>query len=227
MLFKLKKYKKMLKIIRLILAAVFLMASFGAQAKALTPQIKANSIGAVYFVGETSNTVTLKVVFTLSSVDNYPVELGYDYHKTWPVIAKGAFKLFDDKGVFYTPNSAPEFKLVFWCENDGGMQFRPQAELVISKKALGRKLQKYSAMQGIVGFMAFNVPESTAAHTKIKADVHANVRVKGSLAGDGTLDAVVYAYDDDAQNCDGKPANNLGVVLKTAHIEDELRCCGP
>jgi len=52
------------------------------------------------------------------------------------------------------------------------------------------------------------------------------VVITSDFNNDGRIDCFVSTYQDDAENCDGKPSNYLGVNLHVRGVAYALRCCG-
>lgn len=185
------------------------------------------SVGAVYVTGHTKDTVELKIVFPVDQIPGYPGNFyGAGYKDTAPVAAKGKLIFFDGKGPLFTLKKVPPLKLVFWCENDGGTQFRPEAKLALRTKQLKRHLHAHPELQGLAGFVFYE----SRPHTRIgnvSIPNGTDVRMKGRLYGKRPAQAAIWVAPDEAQNCDGKPDNNLTIQLKTEKMDASLRCCGP
>lgn len=185
------------------------------------------AVGAIYLIGETKDSVDLKLVFPAKQVLGYPDNFyGARYGDTAPVTAKGKMVLFDGKGPLFTINKLPPLILAFWCENDGGTQFRPEARLTLRKAQLKRRFRANPDLQGLAGFVFHkSAPNTSIGNVSIPKGT--DVRLRGDLYGNGQAQAVIWVQPDEAQNCDGKPDNNLTIHLKTEKNDGSLRCCGP
>lgn len=211
---------------RNLLLLVFVLVGV-ASASDNKPSLSPDSIGVVYLTGESDKAVDLRIVFPALQVLNYPENFpgSGDYKATTLVSAAGQLILFDNKGPLATLKTIPEFRLTFWCENDGGMQFRPEAKMTIPRSLLKRSLKPNVDIQGIAGFASLNSPQRKASNKSVTTT--SEVRMKGDLDGNNFTDALIWVSQDEAGNCDGKPENNLTVDLKTEKFDRPLRCCGP
>ena len=117
-----------------------------------------------------------------------------------------------------------KFSMRFWCDNDGGQQYRPEATVKVNVSAFPRALAPVKATQSVAAFVvvapAKKLPKLVAVSLK-------GPELVGDLNADGKPEAVVVTAPDEAQNCDGQPKNNLTVTLITASPQEALRCCGP
>jgi hypothetical protein len=214
-----------------IAALIASLAGAGAEAQdAPKLSLAVGSVGVVYNAAAKDGGYALRVVFPASTapgLDDW--SRGKDYKETTPVAIEGDLVLFDDKGqLARVPATAAAAR--FWCENDGGSQFRPELTLNVPARSLKRKLSPRASTQGIAAFAAV-VPKNVKAKFKL-AEIawHATDAQRvfdGDFDGDGKPDAVLYQQHDDANNCDGEPQNSLTVELLSGKDWGALRCCGP
>jgi len=116
-----------------------------------------------------------------------------------------------------------DFKLEFWCDNDGGTQYRPTAHLKVdNSQILGDYIVNYE-LQDLLGFAVIDLSEQMKPATKGQIEPKVALKINGS----DITSAYVWTDLDDAENCDGKPENNLIVFLKTFKGNFFMRCCGP
>lgn len=116
-----------------------------------------------------------------------------------------------------------EFKIEFWCENDGGTQYRPTAHLKVNNQhILGDYIVDYE-LQDLLGFAVIDFTGQIRSVTKGEIEPKTALNIESQ---DESF-AFVWTDLDDAENCDGKPENNLIVFLKTAKGNFFMRCCGP
>jgi hypothetical protein len=116
-----------------------------------------------------------------------------------------------------------EFQMEFWCENDGGTMYRPTAHLKVnSGQILGDYIVNYE-LQDLLGFAVINLNEEIQPATKgqIEPEIVLNISSRDMPS------AYVWTDFDDAENCDGKPDNNIVIFLKTSKGNFFMRCCGP
>ncbi len=189
--------------------------------------LRPDAVGVVYLVAESDKSVDLEIVFPEMQAIIYP-ELfsGDSYEATAPVLVEGHLVLFDAKGPLVTIKNFPQFYLRFWCENDGGTQFRPEAKMTIPKSLLKRPLKRDTELQGIAAFVyVSSVKSSTLTDTLDPGNL--DIRLTGDLYGNGHKKSLIWVTPDEAGNCDGEPENNLTIHLKTSRMDSALRCCGP
>lgn len=189
--------------------------------------LRPDSVGVVYLAEESAKSLDLEIVFPAKQAIIYPDSFsGADYKATAPVLVEGQLVLFDAKGPLATIKSHPQFYLRFWCENDGGTQFRPEVKMTITKSLLKRPLKANKELQGIAAFVFVKSARSNVLTDTMDTD-NRDVRLKGDLLGNGHIKALIWVAPDEAGNCDGKPENNLTIHLKTSSMDSALRCCGP
>lgn len=204
-----------------------LLGSGSSQAADKQFSLRDGAVGAIYVTGETKDSIELKLVFPADQVTGYPQNFyGARIEDTAPVKARGKMILFDGKGPLATLGKLPPLMLTFWCENDGGTQFRPEARLRLRKAVLKRHLRANRDLQGLAGFVVLRSASNTSL-ANVSLPKGMDVRMRGDLYGKGHAQAVIWVTPDEAQNCDGKPDNNLTIHLKTHKIDAPLRCCGP
>lgn len=184
-------------------------------------QFKPNSIGVCYVDKETVDSVFLKIAIPVREIrkdssyaDSIP-----------PILYTGEIILFDMDGEVYKTNAKVKFLLTFWCENDGGIQFRPTLFMKIKKSQLTRPLKAIYAIQNIACFVLLNKTDKKSEQPDFT--VSKDIRLKGDYNKDGQIDCFIWTVQDDAGNCDGKPNNNLDITLQVGKESYALRCCGP
>jgi hypothetical protein len=205
---------------------IFLISCAGTVDK--PPALKPDSIGVVYLIDEDDQSVRVNIIFPSLQVIDYPSSFPgpKSYRATLPVVTEGQLVLFDDKGKVVTLDSLPLFQLKFWCENDGGEQFRPEAVMTIPKAKLKRPLKPDREIQGIACFAYLKTAQSQPLPNE-SVTSKSSIRMKGDLKGNASINALIWVDKDVENNCDGKPANNLTIHLKTQKFDQPLRCCGP
>tara|TARA_Y100001972_G_C7644287_1_gene323686 strand:+ start:280 stop:912 length:633 start_codon:yes stop_codon:yes gene_type:complete len=208
-------------------ALLILLLSFLA---GTTPNIKDNSIGLVYLKALVSDSsADIEIVLPEPSANELPNGYKEKYFDSGEIIEipfDGELQLFDSKGELITLHGKQTFKMQFWCENDGGIQFRPTLELKISLDDFNRLFDVEPELQKLIGFVITN-PELSKLSRPASEHLSKDVRLTGDINGDGTPEAVVFVFYDDAENCDGEPQNNLVINLATSERSFWMRCCGP
>lgn len=201
--------------VRLVLAAV--LGGSGVAIATEQPQLELwpGAVGAAYVTKRAGAETTLTLVFPRDAVK--PVDHAT---KGRPVVVQGELVLFDEKGLVQRL-PAKDFLMRFWCENDGGQQVR--AEVVVKVK-LARPLQPRAELQQLGGFV---VVAKKGEAPKLPPVTASPLALMGDLEGDGVPEAGLVTAPDEANNCDGKPANNLTITLHANGRADALRCCGP
>lgn len=190
-------------------------------------EILPGAVGVAYRVSSDAEWTTVDVVFPASTVKNPGggwIERGETATKG-PGYVRGAVVLFDARGRLIELPSSKGLKMVFWCENDGGQQYRPTLRTKVATSKLARPLRGVEALQSLAAFAVVTPAGKTVKLAPIR--LQEAEPLTGDLDGDGKPEAAILTSPDDAQNCDGKPANNLTLTLRTAQGDDSLRCCGP
>jgi hypothetical protein len=190
-------------------------------------ELQPGAVGAVYLVSSDKDSATVDVVFPASAVKNPGggwVERGEGATKG-PVLVRGVVALFDAKGRLVELPSSNGLKMTFWCENDGGQQYRPALRMKVAVAKLARPLVGVEALQKLAAFAVVTPAGKTVKLAPVA--LRDAAPLTGDLDGDGKPEAAIVTAPDDAKNCDGKPANNLTLTLHTAEGDSPLRCCGP
>jgi hypothetical protein len=117
------------------------------------------------------------------------------------------------------------FKVSLWCENDGGMQYRPAWTTTIAKGRFKRKLNAVNEIQNIACFAIVN--KTATKPEKPDYKISKDIVLEGDYNDDGLIDCFLWTYRDDAKNCSGQPVNHLGINLQRGSKSITLRCCGP
>lgn len=187
-----------------------------------------NLIGVVYVTEETPETYRLKIAFHIRQLPNYKV-VDFNAVPFKNVIDTidyvGDAMYFDQKGSFLRRKQTLKFQITFWCDNDGGTQFRPEAEVVIRKKDLARPLTPDPENKKIAAFIIINRDYEIPIEPDFS--VSKDVRLTGDYNNDQKPDCFIWTYHDDAENCDNKPLNHLGIALQLGKNHFPFRCCGP
>lgn len=212
---------------RLLLLAFFGAAVRAQAGEAPILEIPVGSLGVATVVGVKGEQTRLRLVFAAGVVENPnggQIPSGETTFTKGPVTIKGELVLFDRSGVVHRFTAKP-FTMRFWCENDGGYQVRPELELSVT---LPRALVPQPALQNLAGFIVVapkGKPPSLPALTRPAGAP--KLALVGDLDGDGRPEAGLETAPDPANNCDGKPRNNLTIELVMATGAESLRCCGP
>jgi len=185
-----------------------------------------NSIGVVYLNSTTDDKYELTFVFPMSSItehDNYDNRLDNVIVDT--MTFNNDIVLFNNKGVIGTIKYADRVYIHFWCENDGGIQFRPEIKIMVNKNEIKDELQSNPELQNLTCFAIINYDRTKLK--KVEHEQRFNLEMEGDIDYDGINEIEIYSFLDDAENCDGLPDNNLVVFQKTGNRRNFLRCCGP
>lgn len=189
-------------------------------------QFKQNSIGICYLQKETSNAYFLIISLPYKTLEKESPQLGTEFNKVIDTLTyRGQIILFDSVGVIGRIDNKEKFLIEFWCDNDGGTQYRPTLKLTIKKNNLKSQLKGINEMQNICCFVLLNKNENKIEEPDFK--ISTDIKLKGDYNQDGKSDCFLWTYIDDAQNCDGEPKNNLGIMLQVGKEYYSLRCCGP
>lgn len=169
------------------------------------------------------------VVFPVEEVPGFDREFetrpddAYEALRPAPTSVEGELVLFDAHGeIGHLP--APPIETRFWCENDGGTQFRPEGRLS-ELPTLSRPLEVLPDGEGIVAFVRVGVgtqSPGTGLPTEGRVRFEQSVRRLGDLDGDGIPDASLVGWPDEA-TCE----NGHLALVTVRHDISQLRCCGP
>ncbi len=149
--------------------------------------------------------------------DDLPVSYSLDF--------SGEVLIFDKNGDLLKLELKATFKVAFWCENDGGMQFRPTWKTSIEKPRFKRKIKAIGELQNIACFALIN--PTTAKIDRPDYKVSKDIVLEGDYDNDGAIDCFLWTYLDDSENCSGQPVNHLAINLQRGKRSIPLRCCGP
>ena len=185
-------------------------------------QFKPNSIGICYLQQETVDYYSLKISLpfqTLTDQSLAPEKLNDS------ITFSGQITLFDKTGQIIRIENNDKFLLEFWCENDGGIQYRPTLKTKIKKADFKLPLVAINELQNICCFVVLNQTEQKTAITESKTTT--NIKLTGDYDNDGNIDCFIWTDPDEAENCDGEPKNNLRIMLQVGKLNYRIRCCGP
>ena len=183
-------------------------------------QFKSNSIGVCYLESDSSDSYSLSIELPFATLQNpkrYGLNTSVNYN--------GSIILFDKTGEIIKINSEQNFFLQNWCTNDGGDQYRPVLKMKVKKTDLKIPLKAIHKIQDICCFVLINSSEQKIYPTD---KTHAkSIELIGDYNNDSKTDCFIWTAADPAQNCDGKPENNLRIILRIGKEDYSLRCCGP
>ncbi len=193
------------------------------------PQLNENAIGVVYYNSAIDDsTVLLTIVFPINYVENQPENFfkgGIEEFYTFPF--SGELAVFDEKGKLISIHGKQLFKVEFWCDNDGGTQYRPTLKLLLNKIDIEREFNIHKELQNIIGFVIANPNYNSFSKIVPHQFQNEDIRLRADFNRDENIDALITVYYDEAENCGGKPENNLGINLRTYNKMYFMRCCGP
>lgn len=207
---------------RLILLTIFLFSiytvAFG--------QFKPNSIGICYLEKEMADNYLLTISLPSQALEKSESQLETKFKKVIDTLTyTGQIILFDNDGEIYRIANNEKFLVEFWCDNDGGTQYRPTLRTIVKKNILKRPLKGKNEIQNICCFVLLNKNEKKIEEPDFK--ISTEIKLKGDYDQDSKTDCFIWTYNDEAKNCDGMPRNNLGIMLQVGKEYYRLRCCGP
>ncbi len=190
------------------------------------PQFMPNSIGVCYLNKDSADYHILTIVLPFQTLVEHSLMPIHEYHKMIDSIGyEGQITLFDNTGALIQIENKFDFILEFWCENDGGIQYRPTLSTKIQKTNFKRPLSAIAEIQDICCFVILNRSKQKTEVTHIPSTV--DVALMGDYNSDGNIDCLIWTDNDLAGNCDSEPPNNLRIMLQAGHQNFRMRCCGP
>jgi hypothetical protein len=168
----------------------------------------------------------LTISLPYKTLQHQKIKLDTDFKEVIDTITYiGQITLFDNAGEILKINNKEKFLIQFWCENDGGIQYRPTLKTKVKKTEFRRPLKAINKIQNICCFALVNRSGQIFESTNLTTDK--TVEMKGDYNGDGKIDCFIWTVLDEAMNCDEKPDNNLEIMLRVGKNDYRLRCCGP
>lgn len=209
---------------RQIFTTIFLCILIGHN---LTAQkFKENSVGIAFLTDQNETEYELKIVFPFESLTGYSIEnpileLKNPIHK---FNSDCILTLFDNFGVLTRLEGNNEFNIEFWCENDGGIQFRPVLNKLIKKNLLDRKvtlLENQEELDRIFSFILINENSKNPIQSLNSEYLNKKILMNGDLNNDGKVDVLIYKEIDETGIC------NWSYHLLQFDNDFYLNCCGP
>ncbi len=141
------------------------------------------------------------------------------------IVVAGAISLYDSEGRLTQVTAPKKFTSKFWCDNDGGEQYRPSFTLTLPVDPARRALKPIRALQGLAGIAVVGevgrIPKLDATSDPKQR------RLTVTFEKESQRSVQISARPDPANNCDGLPKNNLSYELEVGAASYPLRCCGP
>lgn len=189
-------------------------------------QFKPNSFGVCYLKQDTADYYTLTIAFPFQTLTDPCSDQTREVIGVIDSIEyAGQIIIFDSAGEITRIENNEKLLLVLWCENDGGILYRPMLFTNVKKASFKRPLSANPEIQNICGFAVIN---QTRQNTEvIELPASADIKLKGDYNSDGNIDCVIRTDIDEALNCDNDPPNSLRIMLQTGKQYYQMRCCGP
>jgi len=191
--------------------------------KSYSQEFHKNSVGIVYFESQNTDFVDLKVVIPMWRLEGYEITRPITEFKTTihKFQTNKEIELFNQNG-FITKVLIDTVSIDFWCENDGGIQYRPTIYIKVKKTDLKNALD-YIDNYSILCFAIVNRTEDFKNIDKSK--IENEIKRKGDFNNDGIPDAIIWSEYDEAENCDdGKDST---IFLQDYNMKFVMNCCGP
>lgn len=138
--------------------------------------IPKGTVGVVRVLGQTPSSTKIKIEFCeesllprikyseLQMLDEFPFTIS---EASYSIVVDGAVRIFDEQGIVANiKNQLPKIGMPFWCENDGGIQFRPSIVLELPNKELQRPLRALKPYDRVAGFVGVGADSDFPALTK-------------------------------------------------------------
>jgi hypothetical protein len=208
--------KKMQKLTIILLIILFSTGNIYSQ------DFRENSIGVASVKLDLETEYEIEIVFPFKTISNYKIKRPILEWKDVIIkfINESPITLFDDKGELTTINFKDSIKIEFWCENDGGIQYRPTFTTRIKKQNLKRVLKTNIDANIISCFVITNKKDATLQTLSQKMPDQ-KIKLKGDIDADGKAEAIVWAEIDDSGICD------LSFHLSFGENDYYINCCGP
>lgn len=189
-------------------------------------QFKSNSIGICYLQQDTTDYYSLTISLPFQTLIDQSSKHILEYQKVIDSISySGQITLFDKTGELTRIENKDKFLLEFWCENDGGIQYRPTLNTKIKKANFKRPLNAVFEIQNICCFAILDRNEQKTEVTDLPTT--ADIKLMGDYDSDRNIDCLIWTDIDEALNCDSEPPNNLRIMLQVGKQYFRMRCCGP
>ncbi len=205
---------------RLVLTTVlfsFYFVAFG--------QFKQNSIGVCYLQKDTTDYYFLTITLPVQTLENTNFNYGADsILKVIDTLAyNGEFIFFDGEGVIFSGlENKEKFLIEFWCDNDGGTQYRPTLRTKIKKTYLKRPLKGIKLTKDICCFILLNLNENNIQELpSVRSD---EIALSGDYNQNGKPECHIWTHRADAEDCDG---HDRVVKLQVGQDHYFLNCCLP
>jgi len=153
-------------------------------------QFKPNSVGVAYLTSETKDQYSLTIALPASSLVFYNNNQKSEFRKVIDsTVYKSPITFFDSAGVLLTSNQRLEFKVEFWCDNDGGTQYRPTAKAIIKKREFKRPINAIADIQNIACFVLLNSISDEIEPVAFEG--YNSIPLKGDYNNDGNPDCFI------------------------------------
>ena len=182
-----------------------------------------NSIGVAQIDEANEDSIKLDIIIPVGYLKNFEVEkpiLDIESLED-KVIYEGTLSFFDEIGPLGEYAGIFDFEIKFWCENDGGIQFRPNVVTSIPRSIFDREVVGNPNIENIACCVILNRdPEYTYRPIDINS-VYGTPIQKFDLDSNGQPDVLIAIVEDESGIC------TKSVRLLVGSKRFYLNCCGP
>jgi hypothetical protein len=184
---------------------------------------KENSIGVAFFVSETESEYGLEIVFPFQCLTDFKIENRVDelIETSTKFKFNSQLTLFDESGEIGSIEIKDSIEIRFWCENDGGIQFRPTLNLKVKKHNLKRVLRNNFEIENVACFSIVNRNLNTVIKQVSNTYLSNEIQLKGDIDDDGKIEVLIWSELDESGICD----HSFHLVFNEKDYY--LNCCGP
>lgn len=184
---------------------------------------KENSVGSLYLDKETGHEYDTEIVFPIDFLKDYEIERPITELKFVldSFMIDSPIILFDSTGILGKLEGKKKVRIQFWCENDGGIQFRPTLNLKIDKGEMDRELKGNQRIERLACFALINNKNGDLSENNLTVSTDYKIEFKGDFDKNGKYETLIWSYPDDSGIC----KITYGLLYRNQRYY--LNCCGP
>lgn len=182
-----------------------------------------NTIGVAQVIDTSYDSIQFRLIVPIQNLSGYKINNWND--DVPPIIGSikynGTISFYDETGLLVDVAGEFDFDIRFWCENDGGIQYRPELIIQLPKSSFDRKLNGHPLIENIACFVLLNKnPNHSFNPIDDNIDI-GKVIMKVDLDSNGMTDVAITITEDETGLC----INSI-LLISNDNIS-YLNCCGP